>query len=285
MNGVKEPLVTEEPLPGWLRFEPEGGRVWFKTPVPRTVIRDASMLKKFLEKEHAQNRMLDVDGSAFSFKRRLGLKQKKSTVSVVADSVGEGAVSHEEEVEDATVGQNHDTTILERLSRNADVVDHRKLLFSSSQKIDKFRSKDPYQTPSNFEELKEKFSSSKDFREILTTFNEDIHLVEAFDKMFSDRCLAEICSIDVKKGPLVEFPSSINENIYCKIVEYGIVECPGLMEFVTSMVVRRGEPVLSSHVFKVATLFSSICYVANKDLDALVKLREAIKTHLIIYLI
>ena len=30
MNKVTEPLATEEPLPGWLRFEPEGGRVWFK---------------------------------------------------------------------------------------------------------------------------------------------------------------------------------------------------------------------------------------------------------------
>ena len=66
----------------------------------------------------------------------------------------------------------------------------------------------------------------------------------------------------------------INQNLYCEIVEYGISECPALMQFVITMVVKRGEPVLPSHVFKAATLFSNICYVANRDLNALVKLRE-----------
>ena len=272
MNKVTEPIVTEEPLPGWLRFEPEGGRVWFKTPVPRTVIRDASMLKKFLDKEHSLNRMLDVNGNEFSFKRRYGLKQRKAPCSVAKDSVDD---EQEAEDVDAIEAQSDDKTILQRLSRNTDVVDHRKLLFFSSQKLDKFRDKDPYHTPHNFEEIKNKVSSSGDLRDMLASFNEEIQVVEAFDQMFSDKCLTEISTIDVKKGPLVEFPSSINQNLYCKIVEFGISECPGLMQFVISMVVRRGEPVLASHVFRVATLFSTICYVANQDLNALVKLRLA----------
>ena len=63
MSGDKDPHVTEEPLPGWQRFELEGQKPWFKTPVPRTVIRDAKKLQMFLEKEHQQGRMMDVDGS------------------------------------------------------------------------------------------------------------------------------------------------------------------------------------------------------------------------------
>ena len=39
------PVITEEPLPGWLRYETEGEKPWFRTPVPRMVIRDASKLK------------------------------------------------------------------------------------------------------------------------------------------------------------------------------------------------------------------------------------------------
>ena len=39
------------------------------------------------------------------------------------------------------------------------------------------------------------------------------------------------------------------------------------------MVVKRGEPILPSHVLSIGTLFSSICYIANRDLDAMVKLR------------
>ena len=42
------------------------------------------------------------------------------------------------------------------------------------------------------------------------------------------------------------------------------------------MVIKRGEPILPSHVFKVSTLFSTICYVANRDLDAMVKLRSLV---------
>ena len=119
MNLAKEPVVSEEPLPGWLRFEPEGGRVWFKSPVPRTVIRDASMLKRFLEKEHSQNRMLDVDGSEFSFKRRLGLRQTRtSPVSPLPEG-------HDDEVSEH---EDHSSTVVERLTRNTEVVNHKKPL-------------------------------------------------------------------------------------------------------------------------------------------------------------
>ena len=86
---------------------------------------------------------------------------------------------------------------------------------------------------------------------------------------FSDICLAEICRINVKSGPLVEFPSSINENVYCKIVQFGIKQCSNLIGFVTNMEERRGEPVLPSDVLRIATLFSSICYSVNQDLDGL----------------
>ena len=37
---------------------------------------------------------------------------------------------------------------------------------------------------------------------------------------------------------------------------------------------RKGEPVLPSHVMKVATLFSTLCYLGNQDLDAVVKMRS-----------
>ena len=92
--------------------------------------------------------------------------------------------------------------------------------------------------------------------------------------MFTDACLTEISHVDVNTGPLVDFPPSVNENVYSKVVDFAIWKCPILVKFVISLVVKRGEPILPSHVFKVATLFSSICYVANRDLDALVKIRS-----------
>ena len=60
----------EEPYPGWQRFEVAEKRPYYKTPVPRTVIRSAAMLKEFLAKENEAGRMVEVDISKFSFKRR-----------------------------------------------------------------------------------------------------------------------------------------------------------------------------------------------------------------------
>ena len=99
-------------------------------------------------------------------------------------------------------------------------------------------------------------------------------VVTALNLMMSDSCLAEISNIETRAGPLVDFPVNINENIYVSIVEFGLCKCPKLMHFLVNMVVRRGEPVLPSHVIKVATLFSSVCYNANNELNSLVKLRS-----------
>ena len=72
--------VTEEPSHGWIRIEVEGSKPYYKTPVPRTVIRDKGRLKEYLDKEHSKNRMVEVTEDMFSFKRRLGLRQKKGPI-------------------------------------------------------------------------------------------------------------------------------------------------------------------------------------------------------------
>ena len=284
MSSGRNPLITEEPVPGWQRHEIQGEKPWYKTPVPRTVIRDAAKLRDFLEKEHGHGRMLDVDGTEFSFKRRLGLRKKKPTLDSnlpeIVNSVESTIVNGVESTidEEATVGEIetgiHELSVVERLTRNTEVLDHKKVLSKSSKELDAFRLKDGYQTPASFDDLKKQVSSSSDLREMLKVLNSETTVVDALNLMFSDTCLAEISHVDTMKGPLVDFPSSINQNIYCKIVEFGMKMCPSLVHFITNMVIRRGEPILPSDVLKVATLFSTICYVANQDLDALVKLRS-----------
>ena len=108
----------------------------------------------------------------------------------------------------------------------------------------------------------------------MACLNEDGGIMDAVGMMFSDTCLSEISRIDLNAGPLVDFPTDLNENIFSSIVDFGIAQCPRLVFFIISMVVRHGEPVLPSHVMKIATLFSSICYAVNKNLSALPKLRS-----------
>ena len=73
---------------------------------------------------------------------------------------------------------------------------------------------------------------------------------------------------------MVEFPVSVNENCYCQVVEYGMERCPRLISMVIALVVKREEPVLPKDVLRIATLFSNLCYVVNRDVNAIIKLRS-----------
>ena len=129
MEEPPEEVVGEEPVPGWLRIEIQGQKPYYKSPFPRTVIRTAAMLKEFLKKEHASGRMLEVNGSEFSFKRRLGLKMKAlPALTNVPEVVGAG---------DEIVGNMRRVyqhrTVVELLTRDTGkLVEHRKLLANMS---------------------------------------------------------------------------------------------------------------------------------------------------------
>ena len=195
----KEPLVTEEPHPGWQRFENEGRPPWFKTPPPRTVIRTRSQLKEYLEREHSHDRKLDIDGSQFSFKRRLGLKRHQlenrsdsslsdKTLEVRADEVISNTLSFPNISEKERVVKNP----AQQLVRNKEVLDHRKLLTNMAKAIDSFRISDSYKTPDNFDQLKERIASGSDINALLVELHNNKSVVEALDMMFSDSCLTEI---------------------------------------------------------------------------------------------
>lgn len=51
-------------------------------------------------------------------------------------------------------------------------------------------------------------------------------------------------------------------------------KCPRLMSMVIALVVRREEPVLPKDVLRIATCFSNLCYLVNRDINAMVKLRS-----------
>ena len=125
-----------------------------------------------------------------------------------------------------------------------------------------------------FEALKEKLLESRDVGEMMDILYGNPEMNMMMNKMTHDVCLGEISRIDTKKGPLTEFPPSVNTNIYCKIVEFGLQEAPITMEFYFGFVVKQGHTVRPSHVVKLATLFANLCYLTNRDLDALTTLRS-----------
>ena len=256
----------EEPYPGWLRVEVEGQKPFYKSPFPRTVLRSAAMLRDFLEKENAAGRMLNVQSSQFSFKRKLGIKAKNSNLA-------DAALNTLDQESTSAGCQSEPRSTVELLTRDPNkLIEHPKLLSNVAKKVDASRLNDAYKKPQNFDDLRERLAGANDLRDIITFMSVDQS--EALTASFSDICLKEVSLISTKCGPLVEFPASVNENVYCKIVEFALHSCPQLISFVINLVVRKGEPVLPSDVLKIATLFSTLCHAANHDIDALVKLRS-----------
>ena len=111
-------------------------------------------------------------------------------------------------------------------------------------------------------------------KEVLISLLEDDKVTTALISMLNDVYLGEVSMIDPHSGPLVEFPPSINENIYCKIAQFAMDKCPKLTAMLVGLVVRREEPVMPKDVLRIATHFSNLCYGINKNLDSLIKLKR-----------
>ena len=268
-----EDHMTEEPFPGWIRIEREGEKPFYKSPFPRTVLRSAAMLRDYLSKEQAAGRKAEIEEAKFTFKRKHGVQKKLSTLPspvIVRDDAPEAQDANSVDSKDV-LGYR---TVVQLLTRDPDkTTDHKKLLSNAAKQVDKFRPSNGNQTPSSFEQLKKKLCDASDMEDIVHCLTEDQQGILALRSSFSDMCLAEISQMD-KNGPLVEFPPSVNENVYSKVVEYGMLACPQLITMAINLVVKKEDPVLPSDVLKIATLFSTMCYSTNHNINALVKLRS-----------
>ena len=154
----KRETVTEEPASGWLRIEIEGSTPYYKSPIPRTVLKSSRKVELFLQNEHNKGRMKDIEVGQFSFKRRLGLKKKIATAERLSEPSSMGNYGGDQ------VHVVKPKTIVERLIKTTEALDHRKILNSAAKKVDQSRGGDGYATPNSFECFKESVSTSADLR-------------------------------------------------------------------------------------------------------------------------
>ena len=103
--------------------------------------------------------------------------------------------------------------------------------------------------------------NSKEMNRLLCTLTRDV-------------CFEEIAKISTKQGPLVDFPPSVNANMFCDIIKFAMKEAPRTLEFHFGFVVKQGQSVRPSHVIKLAVLFANLCYATNQNLNAVIKLRS-----------
>ena len=157
-----EPVVTEEPYTGWQRWEVKGSTPYYKSPFPRTVISSMSKLKIFLAKENNVGRCGDVELSKFSFKRRLGLRERCAVSGRPAHHdpplsiSGLNLASDELEAGDGVSDTlERKKSVVELLTRDPEVIlDHKKELSREAKCIDAFRTVGHYENPENFGAIK-----------------------------------------------------------------------------------------------------------------------------------
>ena len=167
-------------------------------------------------------------------------------------------------------------TPLELLTKSPGLVlDHKSLIHQTSCQVNDLKSlKEIEKSKEDLIELKEKLNSAKDIEDLVGILYDDKEASNALFLMLNDVCLAEVANIDSSCGPLSDFPPNINKNVYSSIVEFGLSNCPHTMSFLVNLVTCRNKAVTTNHVLRVATLFASVCYMKNHNLDGLAKLRS-----------
>ena len=62
------------------------------------------------------------------------------------------------------------------------------------------------------------------------------------------------------QSPLTEFPPNVNENVYAKIISFGLRHSRGVISFLLNLLVKREQPVQEKDSVRIAFIFSIIAH-------------------------
>ena len=265
-------LVTEDP-PGFLRVLEPGKLPYYRTPRPRKGLNSVRQVTKYLDQEHKLGKLLEVDESMFNFKRKA-----KAVVEVECDTNNYLTKGVPKEKVSTQVGKL-DFMVKQMIIDPDNKVDHRSMLSNTASLLDReMRSDGPEEPVSEklerFRMLQEKLAESSSVEEMMEVTFRDKETKLLMCHLSHDICFEEVAKINTKSGPLVDFPPSVNSNVFCDVVKFGLEKAPQTIAFMFNFVVKRGQSVCPSHVIKIASLFANICFSTNHNLDAVSKLRS-----------
>ena len=75
-------------------------------------------------------------------------------------------------------------------------------------------------------------------------------------------------------GPLNQFPTDVNKNVYSDIVKYFIENARNLVIFFLNIMVDKSRPLENRDVLRLAFILSYLAHSVNRGNDALVKLKS-----------
>ena len=128
-------------------------------------------------------------------------------------------------------------------------------------------------TQDEFNSFKTKVLATKDIESFLKVMYSQHDVMNILCSEFADLQLSEIAAARGSTSPLNEFPPDQSDNIYSRILNYCMEQAPRLTSHMTRMVVRPDKSITPTDVLRVASAVGQICYLADRNLNGLAKLR------------
>jgi hypothetical protein len=155
------------------------------------------------------------------------------------------------------------------------VLDHKQQMKEVADRLQSVLSINlPPKSEEQLEAFKEKLATAPDMKTLMRNIYSDSQAADSMMRMFTTVMTTEVADIDPRRGPLSDFPPSVNANMYVDIVQYGLDNCPTTMGVVANMVVRQGKTITIKDVLVIANNFANLLFAKNRNLDALVKMRS-----------
>ena len=115
--------------------------------------------------------------------------------------------------------------------------------------------------------------ATKDIDSFLKILYSEQDVMNILCSEFVDLQLSEIASARGSTSPLNEFPPDQSSNIYTRILNYCMDQAPRLTSHMARMVVRPEKSITPEDVLRVASAVGQICYLADRNMNGLAKLR------------
>ena len=127
------------------------------------------------------------------------------------------------------------------------------------------------------ESLQEDLAMAVTKDQFIKTLVNNPQIVKYFSVLFKARSLSEMLNLPLESSsPLVGWPPSVNENIYCEIIKLANCEAREVLSFLCNLLLPKDKPIEKDDVIRVADMFGTLAHTVSKNQNALAKLKSVV---------
>ena len=127
------------------------------------------------------------------------------------------------------------------------------------------------------ESLQEDLAMAVTKDQFIKTLVNNPQIVKYFSVLFKARSLSEMLNLPLESSsPLVGWPPSVNENIYCEIIKLANCEAREVLSFLCNLLLPKDKPIEKDDVIRIADMFGTLAHTVSKNQNALAKLKSVV---------